>query len=285
MTTVLCVPQWQGSASEFAPRLVAGAHRAAGLVAADRVVTVPMVGEAGPGGEGGPGVGGVRAFEALVANLRLVTEAVQAIADRVITIGGECSVDIAPIAAARARYGDDLTVLWIDAHPDVYSPKTLPSGAFHGMVVRALLGDADIPRDLVPEHTLTPEQVVLVGERAGADSEHEYLTAKGLRRAGVGEIADIRGPVYVHVDLDVLEPAAFASTCYPEPDGLDPVRLAEHIAGLDTIVGAAITEHAPAEDVNDREADIIRTLAAAMTGRWVSSAGRSISSGEDPPWA
>lgn len=34
-----------------------------------------------------------------------------------------------------------LTVLWIDAHPDVYSPQTLPSGAFHGMVVRALLGD------------------------------------------------------------------------------------------------------------------------------------------------
>jgi arginase len=40
----------------------------------------------------------------------------------VITAGGDCAVDIAPIAAARARYGEELTVLWIDAHPDVYSP-------------------------------------------------------------------------------------------------------------------------------------------------------------------
>src|SRR5262245_24114285 len=121
MTTVLCVPQWQGSASEHAPRLVDGAHRAAGLVPAGRVVTVPVAGETGPK------VGGVRAFAALVANLRLVAGTLHSIGDRVITVGGECSVDIAAISAAREQYGDALTVLWIDAHPDVYSPKTLPS--------------------------------------------------------------------------------------------------------------------------------------------------------------
>jgi arginase len=268
MTTVLCVPQWQGSASDAAPRLVDGAHRAAASVPADRIVTVPVVGESGPT------VGGVRAFDALVANVRLVGEALQTIEDRVITVGGDCSVDIAPIAAARHRYGVALTVLWIDAHPDVYSPKTLPSGAFHGMVVRALLGDADIPGGLVPESTLTPDRVVIVGERAGADSEHAYLAVNGLRRYGVAEIERAfdglgNGPVYVHVDLDVLEPTVFGSTCYPEPDGLDPTRLAELIAGIDTVVGAAITEHAPAGDPDEGEADIIRTLARAMTGKWV----------------
>ncbi len=71
------------------------------------------------------------------------------------------------------HYGDALTVLWIDAHPDVYSPSTLPSGAFHGMVVRALLGDG--PPGLVPRRPLRPEQVIIAGERAGADSEHAYL--------------------------------------------------------------------------------------------------------------
>ncbi|MEU4516259.1 arginase family protein [Nonomuraea wenchangensis] len=135
MTTALCVPQWQGSASDRAPRLMAGARRAAGLVPADAVVTVPVV-EAG-----GDKAAGVRAFDVLVENQRLTREALAGIDDRVITVGGDCAVDIAPIAAARARYGDALTVLWIDAHPDVYSPRTLPSGAFHGMVVRALLGD------------------------------------------------------------------------------------------------------------------------------------------------
>ncbi|TDC22365.1 hypothetical protein E1265_15885 [Streptomyces sp. 8K308] len=56
-------------------------------------------------------------------------------------------------AAAHARYGDQLTVLWSDAHPDVYSPRTLPSGACHGMVVRALLGDG--PAGLTPRAAIT----------------------------------------------------------------------------------------------------------------------------------
>ncbi|MEK8106121.1 arginase family protein [Micromonospora sp. M12] len=144
MTTVLCVPQWQGSASSKAPRLVAGARRAARLVPADAVVTVPVL------ETGGERADGIRALDVLVANQRLTQRALDGIDDdRVITVGGDCSVDIAPIAAARARYGDALRVLWIDAHPDVYSPQTLPSGAFHGMVVRALLGDG--PAGLTPK--------------------------------------------------------------------------------------------------------------------------------------
>src|ERR1019366_5927813 len=153
VTTVLCVPQWQGSASSGALRLMAGASRAAGLVPADAVVTVPVL------ETGGEKVAGVRA------------------------------VDIAPIAAARARYGDVLTVLWIDAHPDVYSPQTLPSGAFHGMVVRALLGDG--PAGLTPEQPLAPQQVIIAGERAGDVSEHEYLAKTGLRRHGVDDLDQV----------------------------------------------------------------------------------------------
>lgn len=133
MTTVLCVPQWQGSASSRAPRLMAGARRASELVPADTVVTVPVLETSGDK------AAGIRAYDVLVENQRLTQKTLDGIDDRVITVGGDCAVDIPPIATAHARYGDALTVLWIDAHPDVYSPHTLPSGAFHGMVVRALL--------------------------------------------------------------------------------------------------------------------------------------------------
>jgi arginase len=78
-----------------------------------------------------------------------------------------------------------LTVLRLDAHPDVYSPRTLPSGAFHGMVVRTLFGDG--PVGLTPEQPLAPHQVIIAGERAGIVSEHEYLAKMGLRRHGVNE--------------------------------------------------------------------------------------------------
>ncbi|SEU36254.1 arginase family protein [Nonomuraea wenchangensis] len=263
MTIALCVPQWQGSASDRAPRLMAGARRAAGLVPADAVVTVPVP-EAG-----GDKAAGVRAYDVLVENQRLTRKALAGIDDQVITVGGDCAVDIAPIAAARARYGDALTVLWIDAHPDVYSPRTLPSGAFHGMVVRALLGDG--PAGLALEQPLTPRQVIIAGERAGDPSEHEYLAKTGLRRYGVDDLERVldglRGPVYVHIDLDVLEPAAFGATCYPEPDGVRPQRLADLVSQVDDIVGAAITEYAPSgdDDADPGEAEIIRLLGAALT--------------------
>lgn len=261
MTTVLCVPQWQGSASSGAPRLIAGARRAALLVPADAVVTAPVL------ETGGEKIAGIRALDVLVENQRLIRKALAGIDDRVITVGGDCAVDIAPIAAAHARYGDALTVLWIDAHPDVYSPQTLPSGAFHGMVVRALLGDG--PAGLTPEQPLAPRQVIIAGERVGDVSEHEYLAKTGLRRHGVDDLERVldglRGPVYVHVDLDVLEPAVFGSTCYPEPDGVQPQRLTDLVCQVSDIIGAAITEHAPSsDDVNGDEAEVIRRLAAAL---------------------
>jgi arginase len=261
VTTVLCVPQWQGSASAGAPRLMDGARRAAGLVPAGAVVTVPVLETAGEK------AAGIRALDVLVENQRLTREALAGIEDRVITVGGDCAVDIAPIAAARARYGDRLTVRWIDAHPDVYSPQTLPSGAFHGMVVRALLGDG--PAGLAPDQPLAPRQVIIAGERAGAVSEHEYLAQAGVRRYGVDDLEKVleglRGPVYLHVDLDVLEPTVFGSTCYPEPGGVQPGRLVDLVSRVDGIVGAAITEHAPGDgDVDAGEAEVIRALGAAL---------------------
>jgi arginase len=261
MTTVLCVPQWQGSGSSRAPRLVAGARRAAELIPADAVVTVPVL------ETGGEKVAGIRAFDVLVKNQQLTREALAGIDDdRVITVGGDCAVDIAPIAAAHARYGDALTVLWIDAHPDVYSPQTLPSGSFHGMVVRALLGD--VPAGLTPEQPLAPGQVIIAGERANVASEHEYLAKTGLRTHGIDDLerafAGLRGPVYVHVDLDVLEPTVFRSICYPEPNGVQPQRLIDLVSQIDDIIGAAITEHAPGDEVDADEADVIRQLGAAL---------------------
>ena len=261
MRTVLCVPQWQGSASGNAWHLAAGALRTAELVQADARVTVPVPDHAGTR------EAGVRSLDVLVENLRLTEEALAGIGGAVLTVGGDCAVDLAPICAARARHGGQLTVLWIDAHPDVYSPETLPSGAFHGMVVRSLLGDGPAP--LNPGEPLTPGQVMIAGERAGAPAEHDYLKAKGIRTYGVSDLEQVldglAGPLYVHVDLDVLDPAEFGSVCYPEPGGVAPQRLASLLSRLDNVVGAAITEHAPSGGTGTPgEAEIIQQLAAAI---------------------
>jgi arginase len=71
--------------------------------------------------------------------------------------------------------------------------------------------------------------------------------------------------VYVHIDLDVLEPTAFGSTCYPEPNGVQPQRLIDLVIQVDDIVGAAITEHAPSgDDIDASEAEVIRGLGVAL---------------------
>lgn len=135
------------------------------------------------------------------------------------------------------------------------------------MILRALLGDGPAP--LTPRRPLAPEQVILAGVRTGDDSEFEYLTATGLRCHGVADLEEafdgLAGPVYAHIDLDVLDPPAFGSTCYPVPDGMSPDRLIDLVSDLDGLVGAAVTEHAPAADTdNAGEAEVLRRLSAAL---------------------
>jgi arginase len=261
MTTVLSVPQWQGSGAPQAPRLMAGARRTAELVPADARVGVPVL-EAD-----GEISAGVRALDVLLENLRMTQDALAGIDDVVVTAGGDCGVELAPVAAARARYGDELTVLWIDAHPDVSTPETLPSGSFHGMVLRALLGEG--PSQLIPEQPLAPEQVILAGVRSFELGQREYIQQAGIRSHSVddieGALTGLTGPVYVHVDLDVLDPAEFASTCYPEPDGVPLRRLIDLVSRVENVVGASITEHAPSDDADvARDADVIRQLGTAL---------------------
>jgi arginase len=261
MTTVLCVPQWQGSGAPQAPRLVAGARRTAELVPADARVVVPVI------DADGEISAGVRALDVLVENLRMTQDALAGIDDVVVTAGGDCGVELAPIAAARARYGDALTVLWIDAHPDVSTPETLPSGSFHGMVLRTLLGEGAEP--LTPDEPLAPEQVILAGIRSFEPGQRDYIEHAGIRCHPVEDMErafdGLNGPVYVHVDLDVLDPTEFASTCYPEPDGVPLQRLIDLLGRVDEIVGASLTEHAPSDDADvESDGDVIRRLGAAL---------------------
>lgn len=158
-------------------------------------------------------------------------------------------------------------MLWIDAHPDVSTPETLRSGSFHGMVLRTLLGEG--PHPLTPEEPLAREQVILAGTRSFEPGQREYIEQAGIRRYPVEDIESaldgLSGPVYVHVDLDVLDPTEFASICYPEPDGVRVARLIDLLARVDDIVGASLTEHAPSDDADvESDGDVIRRLGTAL---------------------
>ncbi|GAB2801717.1 hypothetical protein GCM10027176_02410 [Actinoallomurus bryophytorum] len=234
--TVVEAPQWQGSASGTARRLREGARLLAGLVpAAAERVRVDITDETGD--------------HVLAANAAKIRAALEGRRGLTLVAGGDCGVELEPVAAAVRRHGDRLAVVWFDAHGDLNTPESSPSGAFHGMVLRTLLGEG--PGGLVPDRPLRREQVVLAGARALDPAERAY--ADGLpiafdTAALMNAVGDAEA-VYVHLDLDVLDPGSFASVGAPEPGGLTPGQVIEMVtalAGRFEIAGLGITEYEPA---------------------------------------
>ena len=82
--------------------------------------------------------------------------------ERIVTLGGECSVSVAPFAKLAERYGADLAVLWIDSHPDIGTPASLYPG-YHAMAVSVLTGHGDPDVLALLPATILPDRVALVG--------------------------------------------------------------------------------------------------------------------------
>jgi arginase len=192
----------------------------------------------------------------------------------VITIGGDCGVDLTGIARANAK-NDSMALVWLDAHADLNTPESSPSGAFHGMVVRTLLGEG--PAELAPDVPIAPERLIYGGLRSLDDGEADYLEASGIRVLPPTELGAATitralletgaSSVYLHIDLDVLDPAEIEGIGYPEPFGVELGTLLEVITAVKKalpLVGAAITEFAPAspEAAPDDLGSILRILGA-----------------------
>ncbi|MEJ6489566.1 arginase family protein [Leucobacter sp. USCH14] len=274
------MPQWQGSPSARAMQLAEGAEllREDLPASALREVAVPL--------EAGDAMGTpvarlsslVRAREAA----RTAIEPALAEGRAPIIVGGDCTTSLAGVEAA-ARSVDRLAVLWFDAHPDLQHPSTSPSGSASGMTLRHALGDGSADLNAAP--AVQAGDLTLVGARAIDPEEEDELQRleipvlraslaengeDGLRSAILDRIAGADG-VYIHVDLDVLDPAEFGSVHSPVPFGLSVAQLTGAIraAVADVpLAGAAICEFAPAD--RDRAVEdlptVLRTLGALTSG-------------------
>jgi arginase family enzyme len=145
----------------------------------------------------------------------------------------DCSICIATLPTVAARV-PGLRILWIDAHGDFNSPETTPSGFLGGMCLGAACGrwDAGWPE------TIDPTAVHFLGVRELDPGEREDVEAAGVQR-GVPDA----GPVYVHLDVDGLDPAVMAVQ-FPVPGGLqlDDVRdVLATLAANGRLVGLEIT--------------------------------------------
>ncbi|GAA2223067.1 arginase family protein [Herbiconiux moechotypicola] len=249
--TFVVVPQWQGSGSTRAMRLIDGAEAVRGDLpaSATRVVEVPA-------GAGEALDTGVHRYSSITAVAEALDAELASIDGVPVVIGGDCGVEFAAVRHAVRRTPGPVALVWFDAHPDLNTPESSPSGAFHGMVARALLGDG--PAGLVEAPALSAGSLVLAGTRALDDAEAEFISENGVALVPPGDLTPealaeaVRATgarsVYLHVDLDVLDPAEIEGVAFPEPFGVGVATLVESIRALRAefdLVGAGITEFAP----------------------------------------
>ena len=154
-------------------------------------------------------------------------------------------------------------MLWLDAHADFNSPETTPSGFLGGMCLAGACGvwDSGLGDDL------DPARVVMCGVRDVDPGERVLLETKGVGL--VDSPSQLAGllegrPVFVHLDLDVLDPAVLPAT-FPAPGGLSDgglrTLLAE-VAQAGHVVGAEITAFTAPERAR-RVATIVEPLLPA----------------------
>lgn len=154
-----------------------------------------------------------------------------------IVIGGDHSLAIGALAGA-ARVKGPQGLIWIDAHADLNTPATSPTGNLHGMPVAAALGDMRGLFDpaVFPSPSIDASRTVFVGLRDLDPGERRAIRERGMTaftmsdidRIGMAKVMErsieiaARGPASVHLsfDIDALDPATAPGTGTPVPGGL-----------------------------------------------------------------
>ena len=249
----LLLPEWQGYGVDTA--VAAGARAMAGLFGADAFVEV-----AAPMAETLAAVDGVVGLPSIAQRAARARDVLRERGpSRVFTLGGTCGVELAPVSYLNDRYRGNLAVVWLDAHADLNTPETSPSNRFHGMVLRTLLGTGPAALvDLLPR-ALAPTQIVLAGARDLDRDERIFVSNSAITLFTPADllvpgriVGRIRAggftKVYVHLDLDVIDPVEFPDVAVPTPGGVSLENVVDALRELSSafdVVGFSVVEFRP----------------------------------------
>jgi arginase len=142
--------------------------------------------------------------------------------ERPVVVAGDCMASLGTLAGLQ-RAGLDPGIVWLDAHGDVQTLETTTSGYLGGLPLRIAVGyrpeliATRIGLRAVPEH-----RVLLVGARDLDPPEVDYLRQAEIRQLTTAELTAAvlpDGPLYLHVDLDVVDPDEVPGLRFPAPSG------------------------------------------------------------------
>ncbi|KAM4040692.1 arginase-1 [Anomaloglossus baeobatrachus] len=186
-----------------------------------------------------------------VKNPRAVGQATEKVANTVadvkkagrvcLTLGGDHSLAVGTIAG-HAKVHPDLCVVWVDAHADINTPSTSPSGNLHGQPVSFLIKELqnkvpDIPGFSWVRPCLSAKDIVYIGLRDVDPGEHLILKTLGIKAYSMSDVDRLTinkvmdetikylvgkqsRPIHLSFDIDGLDPSVAPATGTPVPGGL-----------------------------------------------------------------
>lgn len=196
-------------------------------------------------------------------------------------IGGDHSTAFGNIAAACEHFGPEgVGVIYLDAHCDMNTPETSPTGNLHGMPMAALMGYGDPRWCAVARRRLLPENVLLLGARSIDPGERVFVREHGIKVvplqpvpavAAIPAVPElVEGPVlalidrfieergirhlHLSIDIDVLDPELVPGTGVQVPDGISLetyMAIIRHVTALPILCSLDIVEYIPSLDKGD----------------------------------
>lgn len=214
--------------------------------------------------------------------------------DFILILGGDHSISISSIAhaarATRTKFGPnaELGVLWVDAHGDVNTPETTPSGNIHGMSLASLLGYGDERLCSIggAGPKIRPENVAFLGVRDLDPGERAFIkhhnlacfTMKEIDYLGIGEVCKRAfdtvsrntAAFIISFDFDSCDPSFAPAVGTSVRAGLtwrEAHLIMELAAERPNFRGLELIEYAPNHDIESKTAELGISLAESALGK------------------
>jgi arginase len=220
-----------------------------------------------------PGGGPQRRMSALHGPIAEHVSAAVRAGDRPVSITGDCCTTLGVVAGLQ-RAGIDPAVLWLDAHGDFNTWETSPSGFIGGMPLAMLVGRGEQTMvEALGLHPLGEDRVILSDAR---DLDPEE--GRAVEASGVHHVRDVRalvdhplldGPLYVHFDIDVIDPREAPAVRFRAPGGSSVADLGavfDALARRGRIVAVSMTTWVPQLDEDGRSRALCMGLLRRLTG-------------------
>ena len=210
------------------------------------------------------------------ANNRLATKVYEALTNNTLPfiIGGDHSLALGSIAGSSKYFGNDLGVIWIDAHGDINTELTSPSGNIHGMPLAASMGIGydKLTSIFFDDYKVKPENVFILACRDLDQGEIELIDRLKINVWNIDEIkngdldkiiSDLLSMIkeknikniHLSYDIDCLDPEYVPGTGTPVDNGLtfeESKKLLKSILGTSLVKSIDFVEYNPELDSNNR---------------------------------